>query len=80
MVSISGCPPPWGWGGTLTWYIPNVCRAVVDGEFREHVYSQSIQRFSITSNGVVEITKFGYHVRRSPGQGQLPVVWRNDEN
>ena len=80
MVSISGCSPPWGWGGTLTWYIPNVCRAVVDGEFREHVYSQSIQRFSITSNGVVEITKFGYHVRRSPGQGQLPVVWRNDEN
>ena len=80
MASISGCPPPWGWGGTLTWYIPNVCRAVVDGEFREHEYSQSIQRFSITSNGVVEITKFGYHVRRSPGQGQLPVMWRNDEN
>ena len=79
-ASIFGCAPPWGYGGTLTWNIPNACRAVVDGEFRNHVYSHSVQRFSITSNGVVEITKFGVHVRRSPGQNQLPVMWRDNED
>ena len=71
------CPTPWGVGGSLTWNIPNSCRAVVDGEFRTHIYSHSLQVFTISSCGVVEVTKFGYHVGRNPGQGQLPCMWRD---
>ena len=75
-ASIPDCPAPWGCGGTLEWNIPNVCRATVDGVTQEHIYSHSVQLFSITSDGTVEVSKFGMHVRRSVS-GQISL-WSED--
>ena len=79
-ASIDGCPTPWGDGGSLTWNIPNACRAVVGDEFRVREYSHSPQVFTITSSGAVEVTKFGAHVRRYPISGADGIYWRDHED
>ena len=78
VASILECPAPWGDGGTLVWNIPNVCRPLNDDESHGREFSRSIQTFSITSDGDVAISKFGFHVSRSPGH--LPRLWKDNEN